>query len=126
MTGDPESLEYELLLTPEGRASLPLSRLLLLYLDPFALFMDASRGPAGRRERALSYNRERRSMLLTYIRRWLIIAGGSFLGIASAEALAAHGPLFIIPIVGFGIGCSIALTVAACTSAAYLLLGIRR
>jgi len=126
MMRDPEILECELLLTREGRASLPLSRLLLLYLDPFALFMDASRGPAWRRERALSYNRERRSMLLPYIRRWLTIAGGSLLGIASAEALAAHGPFFIIPIVGFGIGCSIALTVTVCTSAAYLLLGIRR
>ena len=114
------------LLTPEGRASLPLRRQVVLYLDPFALFMDASLGPAWRRERALSYNRARRSMLLTYIRRWLTIAGGSFLGIASSEALAAHAPLFIISAAGFGIGCSIAITVAACASAAYVLLGLGR
>ena len=41
----------ELLLTPEGRAHLPLRRLFLLYLDPFAYFMDASLGPAWRRRR---------------------------------------------------------------------------
>lgn len=126
MTGDPDSLEYQRLLTREGRASLSLPRLVLLYLDPFALFMDASRGPAWRRERAISFNRERRFMLLAYIRRWLMIAFGSYLGIASAEALAAHAPLFIIPAVGFGIGCSIALTVAACTSAAYFMLGLHK
>ena len=126
MTGDPDSLDNQRLLTREGRASLPLARLLLLYLDPFALFMDASTGPAWRRERALAFNRERRFMLIAYIRRWLMIAGGSYLGIASAEALAAHAPIFIIPAVGFGIGCSVALTVAACTAAAYVLLGLRK
>ena len=126
MAGDFENPEFQRLLTREGRASLPLARLLLLYLDPSALFMDASRGPDWCRERALSYNRARRCMLLTYIRRWLVIAAGSFLGIASAEALAAHAAFFIIPVVGFGIGCSVALTVALCTSAAYLLLGVRR
>ena len=122
----PEKPELDSLLTPEGRARLPLRRQLVLYLDPFALFMDASLGPAWRREHALSYNRARRSMLLTYIRRWLTIAGGSFLGIASSEALAAHAPLFIIPAAGFGIGCSIAVTIAACAFAAYVLLGMSR
>ena len=116
----------ENLLTPEGRATLSLGRLVLLYLDPFALFMDASRGPAWRRERALSYNRERRGILLTYIRRWLLIAAGSFLGIAPSQALAAHAPVFLIPVVGFGVGFSVALSVVACTAAAYFLLGIRR
>ena len=120
-----ESPEQQGLLTREGREALPLRRLLALYLDPFALFMDASQGPAWRRERARSYNRERRPILLTYLRRWLLIAAGSFLGIASAEALAAHAPVFLIPVVGFGIGCSVALAVAACTCAAYVLLGLR-
>lgn len=124
MTVKPDDRDVEVLLTREGRAALPLGRLLLLYLDPFALFMDASRGPAWLRERALSYNRSMRSLLLTYIRRWLCISIGSFLGIASAEALAAHTPAFIIPAVGFGIGCSVSLTVTACTCAAYVLLGL--
>jgi hypothetical protein len=116
--------ELESLMTREGRACLPLWRLLLLYLDPFALFMDTSHGPAWRREQALSHNRARRAMLLTYLRRWLVIAAGSLLGIASAEALAAELPLFIIPLAGFGIACSVAITVAACTCAAYLVLGL--
>lgn len=125
MTRELESSDLEKLLTREGRAALPFGRQLLLYLDPFALFMDASTGPAWRRERALSFNRARRFILLTYIRRWIAIAVASFLGIASAEVLAAHVPLFIIPAVGFGIGCSVATAVTACASAAYLLLSLR-
>lgn len=111
------------LLTREARAALPLARQIVLYLDPSAFFKDASRGPAWRRARAASYNRAQRALLLAYIRRWLLIAGGSFLGIASAETLAAHAPFFIIPAVGFGIGCSLALTVALWATAAYVLLG---
>jgi hypothetical protein len=122
---EPENRNVEALLTREGRASLPLRTLLLLYLDPFALFMDASLGPAWRREQALSHNRARRAILLTYLKRWLLIAAGSLGGIASAEALAAHVPLFIIPAAGFGIACSVSLAVAACTCAAYVVLGTR-
>ena len=125
MARDLDQADLESLLTREGRARLPLRHLLLLYLNPFALFMDASLGPAWRREQALSHNRAWRPFLLSYIRRWLLIAAGSLLGIASAEALAAHVPLFIIPAAGFGIACSVAITVAACTSATYLLLGSR-
>jgi hypothetical protein len=123
MATDDRATELETLLTREGRACLPLRRLLLLYLDPFALFMDASHGPAWRREQALSHNRARRPILLTYLRRWLLIAAASLLGIASAETLAAHLPLFIIPAAGFGIACSVAMTVVACTCAAYVVLG---
>ena len=115
---DPEAL-----LTREARARLPLSRQLVLYLDPFAFFKDASTGNAWSRWHARSYNRAQRSILLTYIRRWMMIAAGSYLGVACAETLAAQVPLFIIPAAGFGIGCSIAVAVTACTSAAYLLLG---
>lgn len=125
MRTEDKTAELESLLTREGRACLPLRRLLMLYLDPFALFMDASHGPAWRREQARSHNRARRAILLTYLRRWLLIAAGSFLGIASAEGLAAHLPLFIIPAAGFGIACSVSMTVAACTCAAYVVLGSR-
>ena len=52
------------------RARLPLARQVLIYLDPFALFKDASSGPAPARARALSYNRAMRWMLVPYIRRW--------------------------------------------------------
>ena len=114
--------DVEALLTREGRAALPLRRQILLYLDPFAFFKDASSGSAWNREHARSYNLARRSILLTYIKRWMIFAAGSFLGIASAETLAAHVPLFIIPAAGFGIGCSISVAVAAWSTAAYLML----
>ena len=112
--------ECEMLLTPEGRAALPLWRQLHIYFDPFALFMDASLGPAWRRQHALSFNRARRGLLLAYIRRWLLIAGVLFLGIAWTDAYA---PFVVIPAAGFGIGCSIALVVVVCAGATYLLLG---
>jgi hypothetical protein len=123
MNAWPHEEDVEALLTPERRACLPLWRQLMLYLDPFAFFKDTASGTGWVRESAMSYNRARRFILLTYLRRWLIIAAAFFLGIASAEALAAHVPLFIIPAAGFGIGCSIAVAVAAWTAAAYVLLG---
>jgi hypothetical protein len=119
----PDHAGVEALLTREARARLPLRHQFLLYLDPFAFFKDATTGTDRSREQALSYNVERRSILLTYARRWLLIALASFLGIACAEALAAHVPLFIIPAAGFGIGCSVSVAVAAWSTAAYLLLG---
>jgi hypothetical protein len=125
MRRERDTAEYERLLTPEGRAGLPLRRLLMLYLDPFALFMDASLGPAWRRERALCHNRAQRPILLTYIRRWLLIAACSFLGIAWTELLAERAPFLMIPAAGFGIACSVAMTVAACAGAAYFMLGSR-
>jgi hypothetical protein len=115
--------DVEALLAPETRALLPLSRQLLLYLDPFAFFKDASRGNVWVREAALRYNRRQRPMLLTYVRRWLLIAAGSFLGIESSETLAGHLPMFIIPAAGFGIGCSVAVVFSLWILAIYLLLG---
>src|SRR6267143_4629362 len=89
--------DVEALLLCERRAALPLARQFLLYLDPFALFKDASKGPARVRERALSYNRAMRWVLLPYIRRWLAIAASLFLSIAPIEALAAQAAFFAIP-----------------------------
>jgi hypothetical protein len=112
-------------LNREARAALPLRRQLLLYLDPFALFMDASRGTATMRSTALSYNRAMRWMLVPYLRRWGLIAGTLFLGIAPAEALAAQASLVIVP-AAVAVGFCIAATVALVIAAAYLLLGISR
>lgn len=113
----------EVLLKGEERAKLPLARQVLLYLDPFALFMDASSGPRQARERALRYNRAMRWMLVPYLRRWGLIAAMLSLGIVPTEALAAQSPLFIIPTAAIAVGCCIALTVTALTAAVYLLLG---
>src|ERR1044072_3466288 len=67
-------MEVEQLLRRELRAKLPLAQQVLLYLDPFAFFKDASRGTAMVRERNLSYNRGMRWVLVPYLRRWLLIA----------------------------------------------------
>src|SRR5438105_3006159 len=93
--------DVESLLTRERRARLPLPRQILLYLDPFALFKDASSGPPPARERALSYNRAMRWILVSYIRRWVMIASSLFLAIAPTEALAAQAKFFLIPAAAF-------------------------
>jgi hypothetical protein len=117
--------EVEALLTADARARLPLARQLLVYLNPFALFKDASCGPAWMRERARSYNRAMRWVLLPYLRRWTAIAVACFAGIAPAEALAGEASVFLIPAATSAVGGCVAVTVAACTLAAYLLLGFR-
>lgn len=114
--------ENEALLAREVRARLPLWRQVLLYLHPFAFFKDASRGPTAARERALSYNRAMRRLLVPYLRRWLLIAGALFTSIAPAEALAAQPSLVIVP-AAVAVGFCVAVTVAFCIAAAYLLLG---
>ena len=121
-----DPFDVEAMLARERRASLPLARQVLLYLDPFALFKDASRGSWLAREAALSYNRAMRWILLAYVRRWLFIAATLFVAIAPAEAAAAQERIFIIPAAAFAVGCSIAVAVCACTVAVYLLLGTKR
>ena len=113
--------EVETLLDGEARSRLPLVRQVLIYLDPFALFMDASQGPAPARERALSYNRAMRWMLLPYIRRWIAITVSFALLISPAEAAAQS--FSAVPAAAVALGCCIAVTVTACTVAVYLLLG---
>ena len=118
--------DVESLLIRGERALLPLPRQILLYLDPFALFKDASRGPALARASARSYNRAMRWMLVPYIRRWILIAASLFLAIAPAEALAAEARIYIIPAAAFAVGASIAIAVTFLIGAVYLLLGAKR
>jgi hypothetical protein len=115
--------EVESLLRREARSRLPLARQILIYLDPFALFMDASRGPLRARERALSYNRAMRWMLVPYIRRWMAIAAALALMISPAEAAAAQQAALLVPMAALAVGCCVAATVAAVTAVVYLLLG---
>ncbi|HXI36154.1 MAG TPA: hypothetical protein VNH80_04510 [Burkholderiales bacterium] len=118
--------DVEELLRPDSRARLPFARQLLIYLNPFSLFKDASIGTAMVRERALSYNRAMRWMLVAYMRRWILIAAGSFVGIAPAEAAAAQVSFFILPAAAFAVSACIAFTVTVLTFAAYMLLGSAR
>lgn len=108
------------------RATLPLRRQLLLYLDPFALFMDASRGPAAARRRALAYNRAMRWMLVPYLKRWTLIATALFASIAPIEALAAQASLFMVPAAALAVAFCIAVAVSCCIAAAYFMLGASR
>ena len=109
--------DIETYLTREARSRLPFLQLLRLYLDPGALFKDATRGPARERHSALSYNRRMRWMLLRYVRRWMVLAVGFFLCIEPAQAMSS------IPAAACAVSVGVALTVAAVTVAAYFLLG---
>lgn len=111
------------LLDRNARAALPLGRQVLLYLDPFALFMDASRGTAALRRQALAHNRAMRWMLVPYLKRWVAIGAASLAGIAPAEALASESTLSLVPAAAFALGFCVAAAVATCIAAAYLLLG---
>ena len=118
--------DVESLLIRERRERLPLPRQVALYLDPFALFKDATSGPPPARARARSYNRAMRWILVPYIRRWVMIAASLFLAIAPTQALAAQAKFFIIPAAAFAVGSSIAVTVTVLIFAVYLLLGSKR
>lgn len=122
----PVEADVESLLRRESRARLPLAQQLLLYLDPFRLFKDASRGSELARRSAVHYNRAMRWVLVAYIRRWVMIAASLFLAIAPAEAAAAQTRIFIIPAAAFAVGACIAVTVTVVTVAVYVLLGARR
>lgn len=117
--------DVQALLRGEERAKLPLGRQVLLYLDPFALFMDASQGSRQARERALRHNCAMRWVLVSYARRWALIAMVLFLGIVPGEALAAQSPVFLYPTAAIAAGCCIAVTISVFTAAVYLLLGSR-
>jgi hypothetical protein len=118
--------DVESLLAPQIRARLPLGQQFQLYLDPFALFKDASQGPKPMRERALSYNRAMRWVLVTYLRRWIVIALALFLSITPAEALAARESAFVITAAASAVGCCLAVAVCAVIGAVYILLGSSR
>jgi hypothetical protein len=122
----PVDADVESLLRRERRAHLPLAQQLLLYLDPFRLFKDASRGSELARRSAVAYNRAMRWVLVPYIRRWVMIAATLFVAAAPAEAAAAQERIFIIPAAAFAVGACIAVTVTVVTVAVYVLLGARR
>jgi hypothetical protein len=120
-----KDLDVEKFLSREARAQLPFARLCRLYLDPFALFKDATSGPEIERRQALTYNRAMRWMLIPYLRRWLLIAAMLFLGISPAQAIAAEG-ILLVPAAAFAIGSCIAVLVTACTAVAWVLLAMRQ
>lgn len=113
--------EVESLLLAERRARLPLRRQVQLYLDPFPLFKDATRGSAHQRELALTYNRGLRWILPAYLRRWLSIAGVLFLAIAPTDALAAQHQAFLVAATAVAVAFSVAFAVAIVIGAAWLL-----
>jgi hypothetical protein len=115
--------QVEALLSRHTRAGLPFARLLHLYFDPFALFLDASRGPASVRQRARTYNRTMRWMLLPYLRRWGTIAASLALTLLQAEALALESSLLLVS--AAGVICCTAMTMTFCTAVIYVLLGQR-
>lgn len=117
----PEPVES--LIHRESRTGLSFTRLLRLYLDPGALFKDASRGTVLARHQARRYNARYRRMLLTYVRRWMTIAILFFAAAGVAEAPGAGQPFTPALAASFAVVFCIAVTVSVQTFVAYVLLG---
>jgi hypothetical protein len=117
LAGDAQDLE---------RDELPLSRLLVLYLWPFAYFKDAQRGDRLARAAAYRHNRAMRRYLPLYLRRWVILSTFFYGLICTSEALAAH-PLsmtdpFAMLTVASALGLASAVSLIVITSYIYLYL----
>jgi hypothetical protein len=102
----------------------PFWRLLLLYLDPFALLKNINIGPPAARNEALQYNRRHRAILLTYVRRWAAIAVLCSSGMAPLGAAAQGEPILCIPILGLEVGFSAAVFMLLVSVAVYIVLGL--
>lgn len=116
--------DVEALARPDVRAGLSFTRLVRLYLDPFALFKNVTSGPARSQAEAMQYNRRHRHMLLVYLRRWSGIAIVCLMGGMPLAALARAEPLLCVPFIGLELGFAFAVCVLLLAGAVYFLLGV--
>ncbi len=89
------------------------------YLDPFAPFRSIS-ADAG----ALEYNRRHRGLLLTYLRRWTVIALLCIGGMEMLAMLAGLRPLLALPLLGLELGFSASVCMVLLSLAVYIVLGL--
>jgi hypothetical protein len=93
---------------------------LRVYLDPFVLFKSVAAD-----DDALEYNRRHRGRLLSYVKRWTVIALLCALALEPLAALARAEPILCVPIVGLGLGFSSAVCMALLAAAVYVVLGLK-
>ena len=118
--------DVEALVQSQAREHLSFWQLLRLYLDPFALFKNVTVGTRWARAQALSYNRRQRGILLTYVRRWAVIALASALSVGPLSALAATQPVLLVPILGLELAFTLSVCAASLSLAVYFVLGVAR
>ena len=116
--------KVEALAQPEFRARLSFWQLLRLYLDPFALFKNATIGTRCAQAQALQYNRRHRRILLTYVGRWAVIGVACISSALPLAAIARSEPVLMVPILGLELGFSMAVCALLLALAVYVLLGI--
>jgi len=106
---------------------LPFARLLFLYLWPFSLFKNADRGDRFTRAAAYRHNREMRSHLPGYLRRWIVLCTLLYGLICASESLAAYpfslADPFALLTVASTLGLASAVSVVMLTVYVYLYLG---
>jgi len=112
----------ELLLRADYRAQLPFRRLLILYLDPFAFFKDASRGTLHARAAARRYNRALRWVLVPYLCRWLAIAVLLYAAVMPAERYTRLLQPLAVPAAACAVGSWTPGPAVTWTAVAYLML----
>src|SRR5689334_5036878 len=100
--------------------------LLRLYLDPLAPFKNINVGSARRRAAALRYNVRSRGALLSYARRWAVIAAACLASVNPLASAAAADPVLCVPFVGVELGFSLAVCALLVSIAVYVLLGIEK
>jgi hypothetical protein len=94
-------------------------RSLRVYLDPFVLFKSIAADAD-----ALEYNRRHRGRLLTYVKRWAVIALLCALALEPLAALARAEPILSIPIIGLELGFAAAICMLLLSIAVYVILGL--
>jgi hypothetical protein len=101
-------------------------RLLRLYLDPLAPFKNVNVGSEKRRAAALRYNVRSRGALLSYARRWALIAAACLCSANSLAAAAKADPALCLPFVGAELGFSLAFIALIVSIAIYMALGAEK
>jgi len=94
-------------------------RRLRLYLDPFAGFKSIALDADAR-----DYNRRHRGLLLTFVKRWAVIALACALGMEALALLARGEPLLGVPIIALALGFSASVCALALSLAVYVVLGL--
>ncbi|MDN0073438.1 hypothetical protein QU481_00800 [Crenobacter sp. SG2303] len=92
--------------------------LLYLYLIPFWLFRDASRGDFLLREQNYRYNREQRKYLPGYLLKWTVLCALLLTSYQSVHALGAGYPSVLWAVemfagISFAIGAALMANIAA-------------
>ena len=106
------------------RGRIALLRFLRLYLDPLALFENINVGSEAQRAEALRSNLRRRGILLSYARRWAVIAVACLASANPLASAASEDLLLCVPFVAVELGFALAFCTLVISISLYVALVI--